>query len=173
MSLREQIMQPIGPPPDEKPENDFSDFMPTKSQIETAIAMYNGDFTVSEIRRHFAEIGCTPTVVDGLTTRVLELAISSLVRSRADEQQATQRLTQLGLQPEQIRQLLPQILHGQTVQQKHYDSQSDSQGLLMGFFAALAGTFGALFGVHGSHAARQQMHLDKMANHSGRKRKRR
>ena len=63
-------MPPIGPPPESQPEEDFSDFMPSQSQIDTAIAMYHADYQVPDSRRHFETLGCSAIVLEGLTTRV-------------------------------------------------------------------------------------------------------
>ncbi len=170
-------MPTIGPPqPDSQPENDFSDFMPTKSQIDAAIAMYHGDYKVPQIRKHFEDIGCTPIVVDGITTRVLDLALASLVRTQANEVNVMERLSVLGLRPDQIQRLLASILEGQEKNRRHHAEQSDARGLLAGILAGAGAMTAGLFGMffsHASHSARHASHLEKMSNHSRRKKRRR
>ncbi len=132
------------PEPESVAENDFSDFMPTGSQIEAAITMYNGGYTVTQIRAHFESIGCTPVVVDGLTTRVLDLALASLIRSQATEMKITERLRELGLQPHQIEQFRPHILEGQA-RDKHQHARNGDGWFFASFFAAIAAIFTGLF----------------------------
>jgi hypothetical protein len=138
--------------------------------------MYHADYKVPAIRKHFEDIGCTPIVVDGLTTRVLDVALASLVRTEANSVQVVERLSQLGLEPDVIQRLIPTIVEGQQSRRQHNDALSDSRGLAGVMLGSLGGMIAGFFGMFssvGGHSARHASHLEGMSNHSGRKRRRR